>query len=194
MPVIPAGLPSALLERRPDVTAAQLAMVASNARIGEARALRFPALRLTGAGGVESSDLASLFTWGANTWALGAMLTMPLIDGGRIRNNITRSEAVLEESVGAYRQSVLAAFAEVEDNLVGLHTLDGQARAIDDAVTSSRRSNELAGKLLAAGRTGYLDGFDAQRNLASTQRTAVQLCTTRAVTTVALIRSLGDGW
>ncbi len=194
LPVIPAGLPSALLERRPDISAAQTAMMAANARIGAARAAMFPALRLTAAGGVESTELADLFQWSSRSWVLGALMSLPVIDGGRHRNNVLRSEAVLEESVAGYRQTVLAAFAEVEDNLVGLRTLAGQATAIDEALASAMRSAELANKLYAAGRSGYLDVLDAQRNLHTVQRRAVQLRGARAVATVALVRSLGGGW
>lgn len=194
LPAIPAGLPSALLERRPDIAAAQRAMMAANARISVARSAMFPALRITGAGGAESEDLSDLFRWSSRSWVIGALLSLPVIDGGRNRNNIARTEAALEESVADYRQNVLRAFAEVEDNLVGLRTLSGQARAIDDAVASARRSTELAGKLYDAGRSSYLDLLDAQRNLANVERSAVQLRGARATTTVALIRSLGGGW
>jgi multidrug efflux system outer membrane protein len=194
LPAIPAGLPSALLERRPDIAAAQRAMIAANARIGVAKSAMFPALRLTANGGGESEDLSDLFKWSSRTWLAGALLSLPIIDGGRNRANVARSEAALEEAVAAYRQSVLTAFAEVEDNLVGLRTLAGQAQAIDDAVLSARRSAELAQKLYEAGRSSYLDLLDAQRNLASAERTAVQLRGTRATTTVALIRALGGGW
>lgn len=194
LPVIPAGLPSTLLERRPDIAAAQRAMIAANARIGVARAAMFPALRLTGAGGAGSEDLSELFKWSSRTWVIGALLSLPVIDGGRTQAGIARSEAALEESVAGYRQSVLSAFAEVEDNLAGLRTLAGQAQAIDDALASARRSAELANKLYQAGRSSYLDVLDAQRNLAAVERNAVQLRGTRAITTVALIRSLGGGW
>lgn len=194
LPGIPAGLPSALLERRPDIVAAQRAMIASNARIGVARSAMFPALRLTGAGGSESADLSDLFQWSSRSWIMGALLSLPVIDGGRNQANIVRSQAALEESVAGYRQSVLTAFAEVEDNLVGLRTLSGQAEAIDDALTSARRSADLANKLYAAGRTSYIEVLDAQRNLAAVERSAVQLRGARATTTVALIRSLGGGW
>jgi multidrug efflux system outer membrane protein len=194
LPGIPAGLPSALLERRPDIAAAQRAMIASNARIGVAKSAMFPALALTAAGGGQSADLSDVFKWSSRTWVIGALLSMPIIDGGRTNANIARSEAALEESVASYRHSVLTAFAEVEDNLAGLRTLAGQAQAIDDAVASARRSAELANKLYQAGRSSYLDVLDAQRNLAAVERSAVQLRGTRATTTVALIRSLGGGW
>jgi len=194
LPRIPAGLPSALLERRPDIAAAQRAMIAANARIGVAKSAMFPALRLTAAGGGESAELGDVFRWSSRAWVVGALMSLPIIDGGRNASAVARSEAALEEAVAGYRQSVLTAFAEVEDNLVGLRTLENQARAIDEAVASARRSLELANKLYQAGRSGYLDVLDAQRNLAAIERTAVQLRGTRAATTVALIRSLGGGW
>lgn len=194
LPGVPAGLPSALLERRPDIAAAQRAMIAANARIGVARSAMFPAILLTAAGGGESEDLSDVFRWSSRTWFIGALMSLPIIDGGRTRSNIARSEAALEESVASYRHSVLTAFAEVEDNLAGLRTLAGQAQAIDDAVASARRSAELANKLYEAGRSSYIDVLDAQRNLATVERNAVQLRGTRATTTVALIRSLGGGW
>ncbi|MET3133039.1 multidrug efflux system outer membrane protein [Oxalobacteraceae bacterium GrIS 1.11] len=194
LPVIPAGMPSSLLERRPDIAAAQRAMVASNARIGVAKAAMFPSLALNASGGGAADTVADIFKWSSRSWVLGALMSMPLIDGGRNKANIARSEAVLEESVASYRQSVLVAFAEVEDNLAGLRILAGQSGQIDEAVVSARRSADLAQKLYAAGRSSYLDLLDAQRNLASIERNAVQLRGNRAVTTVALIRSLGGGW
>ena len=194
LPVIPAGLPAALLQRRPDIASAQRTMVASNARIGVARAAMFPALTLNASGGGVADGVSDIFKWSSRSWLLGALMSMPIIDGGRNKANIARSEAVLEESVGTYRQSVLVAFAEVEDNLAGLRILAGQTEQIDAAVVSARRSADLAQKLYDAGRSSYLDLLDAQRNLATVERNAVQLRGDRAVTTVALIRALGGGW
>jgi multidrug efflux system outer membrane protein len=194
IPAIPAGLPSALLERRPDIAAAQRTMEASNARIGVARAAMFPALTLGAAGGGAGDTFADVFAWSGRSWMLGALLSAPLIDGGRNKANVARSEAALEESVAAYRQSVLAAFAEVEDALAGLRVLAGQAAETDEALASARRTADLARKLYEAGRSSYLELLDAQRNLAAVERSAVQLRGDRALTTVALIRALGGGW
>jgi multidrug efflux system outer membrane protein len=194
LPVIPPGVPSLLLQRRPDIVAAQRAMVASNARIGVAKAARFPSLLLNGGLGTDAASASNLFKWSAHSWVLGAVMSLPVIDGGRNKANVVRSEAVLEESVAAYRQNVLLAFAEVEDNLAGLRILAGQTEQIDAAVVSARRSADLAQKLYQAGRSSYLDLLDAQRNLAAVERSAVLLRGDRAVTTVALIRSLGGGW
>jgi len=194
MPVIPAGLPSTLLERRPDIAAAQRGMEAANARIGVARAAMFPALNIDAAGGGVGGTVAEVFKWSSRSWVLGAMLSLPIIDGGRNKANVTRSEAALEEAVASYRQSVLNAFAEVEDNLAGLRVLDAQGVQVEAALVSARRSAELARKLYDAGRSSYLDLLDAQRNLAAVERSAVQLRGDRALTTVALIRALGGGW
>jgi multidrug efflux system outer membrane protein len=194
LPLIPAGLPSTLLERRPDIASAQRTMEAANARIGVARSAMFPALSIGADGGGVAGTFADVFKWSSRSWLLGAALSMPLIDGGRNRSNLVRSEAALEEAVGAYRQSVLTAFAEVEDNLAGLRILAGQGAEIEQALVSARRSADLARKLYDAGRSGYLELLDAQRNLAAVERSAVQLRGDRAVTTVALIRALGGGW
>jgi multidrug efflux system outer membrane protein len=194
LPLIPAGLPSTLLERRPDIASAQRTMEAANARIGVARSAMFPALSIGANGGGVGSSFADVFKWSSRSWLLGAALSMPLVDGGRNRANVVRSEAALAEAVGTYRQSVLAAFAEVEDNLAGLRVLAGQSAEIEQALVSARRSADLAQKLYDAGRSGYLELLDAQRNLATVERNAVQLRGDRAVTTVALIRALGGGW
>lgn len=194
LPAIPAGMPSALLERRPDIAAAQRTMVAANARIGVARAAMFPALTINAAGGGVAGAFSDVFKWSSRSWVLGALMSVPVIDGGRNRANVTRSEAVLEESVASYRQSVLLAFAEVEDQLAGLRTLEQQAAHIEQARMSARRSAELAQKLYAAGSGNYLNLLDAQRTLADVERRAVQLRGNRAATTVALIRALGGGW
>ena len=194
LPSIPAGLPSTLLERRPDVVAAQRAMVAANARIGVARAAMFPALSLSASGGGASGALSNVLAWSSRSWVLGALMSMPIVDGGRNKANIARSEAVLEESVAAYRQNVLVAFAEVEDNLAGLRILAQQSEQVAAGVVLARRSSDLAQKLYQAGRSSYLDLLDAQRNLTVVERHAAALRGNQAVTTVALIRALGGGW
>lgn len=194
LPAVPAGLPSALLERRPDIAAAQQQMFAANARIGVARSAVFPALALTGQGGYESADLSDLFKWTSRAWLIGAVLSLPIVDGGRNRANIRRAEAALDETVATYRSKVLVAFEEVEDNLAGLRTLAGQAEATDAAVVSARRAADLADKRYRAGQTSYLESLDAQRELLTVERQAVQLRGNRAMTTVALIRALGGGW
>jgi multidrug efflux system outer membrane protein len=198
LPGIPAGLPSSLLERRPDIAAAQRTMAAANARIGVAKSAFFPRLNITAAGGFESTELGDLFKWSSRTWLLGPLfgtiLSMPLLDGGRNQANLDRSVAVLEESVADYRQRVLAAFAEVEDDLVAIRTLAGQSEAARDAVVSATRAFSIADSRYRAGASSYLDVIDAQRSLLSIQRLDTQVKGARAASTVALIRALGGGW
>jgi multidrug efflux system outer membrane protein len=198
MPAIPAGLPSSLLERRPDIAAASRAMAAANTRIGVAKAAFFPVLNLTAQGGYESTELSDLFNWSSRTWALGPLfgtvLSMPIFDGGRNKANLERSYAVLEESVAGYRQQVLVAFAEVEDSLAEVRTLDAQRDAAREAVASAGRALAVAQARYRAGATGYLDVIDAQRSLLAVQRLETQIRGARAGSTVALIRALGGGW
>lgn len=198
LPAIPAGLPSSLLERRPDIAAASRGMAAANARIGVAKAAFFPVLNLTAQGGLESGELSELFKWSSRTWALGPLvgtvLSMPIFDGGRNQANLERSYAVLEESAASYRQQVLVAFSEVEDSLVSVRTLDEQRSVMRSALAAASRGLSIAQARYRSGATGYLDVIDAQRSLLALQRLDTQIRGTRAVSTVALIRALGGGW
>lgn len=194
VPAVPAGLPSALLERRPDVAAAQAQMMAANARVGLARSAVFPALNLTANGGYASYELSDLFKWDVRTWLVSAVLSMPIIDGGRNQANIARAEASLEESVASYRQAVLGAFGDVEDKLSSLSAVRSQTEALDEAVVSARRSAELADKRYRAGEDSYLTLIDTQRSLLAIERQAVQLRGAWATSTVGLIRALGGSW
>ena len=194
VPHVPAGLPSALLERRPDVAAAQAQMMAATARVGQARSAVFPALMLTANGGNASYELHNLFDWSARAWLVNAVLSMPLFDGGRNKANITRAEASLDESVASYRQTVLGAFGDVEDKLSGLAAVRDQTESLDEAVVAARRSAELADKRYRAGEDSYLTLIDTQRSLLAIERQAVQLRGSWATTTVGLIRALGGSW
>ncbi len=198
VPKIPPGLPSSLLERRPDVVAAQRALLSANARIGVAKAAFFPSIKLSGQAGFESDQTKDLFRWSSRTWFLGpflgSLISVPILDGGRNRNELARVRAVYEESVGRYRERVLVAFGEVEDNLAGLRSLAGQAGANADAVTASKRAAQLAGIRYDAGATSYLEVIDAQRTALDVERDANRIRGARAQGTVALIRALGGGW
>jgi multidrug efflux system outer membrane protein len=195
---IPAGLPSALLERRPDIAAAERAMAAANARIGVARAAAFPSLSLTGAFGFESADIGDLFKWSSRTWMLGPLagtvLSMPLFDGGRNKALEAAAQGRYDEVVANYQQSVLVAFREVEDSLSGLRTLAEQAREQALAVTAAQRSAQLSNTRYRNGFVNQLEVIDAERTVLSTQRAATQVERDRALATVGLIRSLGGGW
>ena len=195
---IPAGLPSALLERRPDIAAAERGMAAANARIGVAKAAFFPSLSLTGAGGFEAATLGDLFNWSSRTFLLGpvvgGLLSMPIFDGGARSGNLSRARARYEEDVANYRQQVLVAFQEVEDNLSNLRLLAAQTRAQNEAVTASNRAAQLSRMQYQEGSIAYLDVIDAERTVLQARRSAVQLAGANAVSTVNLIRALGGGW
>ena len=152
----------------------------------------------TAAGGFESADLADLFNWSSRTWLLGpligTLLTAPIIDGGRNRANLERAEAGLQESIAVYRQQVLVAFAEVENSLIAVRTLDGQAQSTQDSLVSAARAAKIADVRYKAGATSYLDVIEAQRTLLTVQRLDTQIRGSRANSTVALIRALGGGW
>jgi multidrug efflux system outer membrane protein len=195
---VPAGLPSALLERRPDIAAAERAMAAANARIGSARAAFFPRLTLTGALGYESAELGDLFQWSSRTFLLGplvgGMLSLPIFDGGRRQAELDRTRAVYEEDVARYRQTVLGAFREVEDGLANLRILAEQTRAQDEAVAAAEHAARLSQLQYREGAASYFEVIDADRSVLQQRRTTVQLDGERARTTVALIRALGGGW
>jgi multidrug efflux system outer membrane protein len=194
VPLVPPGLPSALLERRPDVVAAQAQMMAATARVGQSRSALFPALVLTANGGFASYELRDLFEWSTRSWLASAVLSMPLFDGGRNQANISRAEAQLAESVAGYRQSVLQAFGDVEDQLATLGSVREQTGSLDEALVAARRSAELADKRYRAGEDSFLTLLDAQRSLLAIERQALQLRGAWASATVGLIRALGGGW
>ncbi|KVM93991.1 RND transporter [Burkholderia stagnalis] len=195
---VPAGLPSALLERRPDIAAAERAMAAANARIGLAKSAYFPKLDITGSAGFEASTLGNLFLWSSRTFLLGPFagtaLTLPLFDGGRRAAGVQQARAQYDEQVANYRQQVLVAFREVEDNLADLRLLDDQIRAQDTAVKASRRAATLSRTQYQEGEVSYLDVIDAERSVLASQLQANQLTGAQAVSTVNLIRALGGGW
>jgi len=195
---IPPGLPSSLLERRPDVTAAERAMAAENARIGVAKAAFFPSLTLTGVGGFESANLGSLFLWSSRTFLLGPLsgtsLNLPIFDGGLRTGNLANARAKYEEDVANYRQQVLVAFQEVEDNLANLRVLEDQTQVQDQAVQASARAAQLSRTQYEDGSVAYLDVIDNECTLLQSRLASVQLQGAQAVSTVNLIRALGGGW
>lgn len=195
---IPAGLPSALLERRPDIAAAEHAMAAANYRIGIAKAAYFPRLQLTATGGFESRELGNLFEWSNRAFLLGplagAVMTLPLFDGGRRKAAVAYSRAAYEEDVARYREVVLKAFAEVEDNLAGLRIIAEQSRAQRIALGTAERAAQLSHLQYREGSHSQLDTIDADRTLLAQQLATARLEAEKARTTVRLIRALGGGW
>ncbi|HEX7860708.1 MAG TPA: efflux transporter outer membrane subunit [Verrucomicrobiae bacterium] len=193
-PAIPAGLPSDLLERRPDVAEAERQIASANARVGIARAAAFPVVRLTGGGGFISGEVQDLFDWDSRVWSLGPSISIPLFSGGRNRANRERANAAYEEAVLRYRQRVLVAFAEVENSLAAIRFLGEQKVAQDRALANSRRAAQLAETRYRAGIVGYLDVVEANRDLLRIERATVQLAGQRLASAVQLIKALGGGW
>uniref|UniRef100_B0T968 RND efflux system, outer membrane lipoprotein, NodT family n=1 Tax=Caulobacter sp. (strain K31) TaxID=366602 RepID=B0T968_CAUSK len=190
----PAGLPSSLLERRPDIAAAERAMMAANARIGVARSAYFPTLSLTAEGGFASAELGDLFKHGAAGFIAGPILSLPLLDGGRRKAGVIRARGRYDETLALYRQQVLVALRETEDGLSDLRYLRDQTRAQAEAVSASRRGAQIARSQYREGSASYLDVIDAERTALQAQRGAIQLSGVQAVSTVNLIRALGGGW
>jgi multidrug efflux system outer membrane protein len=195
---VPAGLPSDLLERRPDIAQAQRQMAAASSRIGAAKAAFFPSLVLTGSGGYASDELRDLFKWSSRSWILGPLtgtiLNLPIFDGGRNRSNLARADADYEALVGNYRQQVLVGFRDVEDNLSALRTLDRQMVFEDQAIKSSQLATKLADSRYRYGSASYFEVIDAQRSSLATQRSLIRSQGQRAVASIGLIRALGGGW
>ncbi len=195
---IPAGLPSALLERRPDIAAAERAMAADNARIGVARAAFFPSLSLTGSAGYASSELGNLTRWTQRTFLLGPLvgtaLNLPLFDGGKRRAGVALAHARHDERVAEYRRTVLRAFAEVEDALVSIRTLDERQAYAWDAGQTSARVAAAARARFDNGDADYLLVVDAERTHLRSRQALIQAEGERARATVDLVRALGGGW
>jgi outer membrane protein, multidrug efflux system len=194
LPVIPAGLPSTLLTRRPDVSAAQQTMLAAQARVGVAKAAYFPRVALTGTAGYASTDLADLFEWSSRAWLLGAVASLPVFDGGRRKAGIESATAQMEGEVARYREQILVAFKDVEDELSALRLLAEQAEAQGRAVQSSSRSTALSDVRYRNGYVSQLDLLDAQRSELRNRRQALQVRSAQYQSTIALVRALGGGW
>ncbi|HWZ45852.1 MAG TPA: efflux transporter outer membrane subunit [Candidatus Saccharimonadales bacterium] len=193
-PVVPAGVPSDVLERRPDVAQAEREMAAQNAQIGVARSAFFPSVGISGSGGFESTGLASLLTASSGFWALGANVTQTLLSGGRRKAQVEFAQAGYDAAVANYRQSVLNSFQEVEDALAGLRILTEAAQTQQKAVEAAQRALQIATDRYTGGLVTYLDVITAEQILLDNQRLAAQILRQRLVTSVGLIKALGGGW
>lgn len=194
VPVIPAGVPSTVLARRPDVSAAQRSMLAAQARVGVANAAWFPNLQLTGSAGYASPELGDLFKWSARSWGIGALLSLPIFDGGRREAGVQNAKAELEAAVAGFREQILVAFKDVEDQLSALRLLAEQAQAQDRAVAAADRATVLSGSRYRNGFVSQLELLDAQRSELRNRRQALQVRSAQYQATVALIRALGGSW
>ncbi len=193
-PIIPPGLPSDLLERRPDVAAAERRVAAQNAQIGVAIAAYFPSVHLTGQTGFDSGDLGLLFNWESRIWSYGPNIQFPLFEGGQISANVKQQRAAYEENVANYRQNVLVAFQDVEDSLSALRYLAEQQKAQDVAYDAYKKALDLTNARYNTGLVSYFDVIQAQGLALSAEQLDVQIRGNRIASTVQLIKALGGGW
>ncbi len=194
IPAIPAGLPSELLERRPDVAAAERRVAAANAQIGVAKAAFYPSLTLSGSAGYQSSSFARWLTAPSRVWSLGPDLALSLFDGGLRKALTNQAIASYDASVATYRQTVLGAFQDVEDNLAALRILEQEAQVQLEAVAAARQSVDLTVNQYKAGIVSYLNVVTVQTTLLTNERTALALLGRRLTAAAQLVRALGGGW
>jgi NodT family efflux transporter outer membrane factor (OMF) lipoprotein len=197
LPMLPLGVPSDLLQRRPDVAAAERAMAAANARIGVAKAAYFPTIQLMPLVpnvGWESSAISSLFSAPSQLWSVGLSATQTLFDAGRTRANVHIAEEDYTAAVASYRQTVLGAMEEVENGITGMSSLERAAVQANASVESAQRAFDIASERYKGGVAIYLDVLTAQQTLLGNQRQAVQIHGQQFLTAVYLVKALGGGW
>ena len=194
-PAIPlAGVPSRLLERRPDVAGAERRVAAANAQIGVAKAAYFPAIGLSASGGFSSLSASDLFTVPNRFWSIGPSLAQTIFDGGLRRAQTAEAVATYDANVAAYRQTVLSAFADVEDQLAALRILEQEAAAQEDVLASARESLALTLNQYKAGTVSYINVVTVQATALANERNAVSIFGSRMVASVSLVRTLGGSW
>ena len=191
---IPAAVPSELLERRPDIAAAERRAAAANAQIGVAEAAFFPALTLSATGGFQSSVLSQLFSLPSRYWSIGPAVAQAVFDAGLRRAQTEQAIATYDQNVANYRQTVLTAFQEVEDNLAALRILEQEAAVQDEAVKAARESLAITSNQYRAGTVNYLAVVVVQAVALNNERTALTILSQRLAASVALIKALGGGW
>lgn len=193
-PVIPVGVPSQLLERRPDIASTERQVAAANAQIGIAKAAFYPDLVIAAEGGLQSGSIVNWFTWPSRMWAVGPQLAQTLFDAGRRRSQVEISQAAYDATVANYRQTSLTAFQEVEDNLSALRILEQEAAKQHEATQAAENSQQLAMNRYKGGLVTYLEVITAQSIALSNERTEVDLMQRRMDASVQLVRALGGGW
>jgi multidrug efflux system outer membrane protein len=193
-PALDPGLPSDLLERRPDISEAEREMAAANARIGIAKAAYFPSLNLFGQGGWQAADIARLANVQSTFWAVGANVAETIFSGGARRAQVQYAQAGYDASVAIYRGAVLNALREVQDGLTGLTVLDQAKQSQSQAVAAAKRTLDIATSRYKGGLVGYLDVVNAQQNLLNSEQQSASIQGQRLVTSVLLVKALGGGW
>jgi NodT family efflux transporter outer membrane factor (OMF) lipoprotein len=193
-PVIPLGVPSALLERRPDIADAERQAAAANEQIGIAQSAFYPALTIAASAGLESTNPLNLLTLPARFWTIGPQLAQVLFDAGKRTAQVAQAQATYDSTAANYRQTVLTALQQVEDNLSALRVLEEEAAVTDRAVKSAIRSVDVTTAQYKGGTVNYLNVITVQTIALADQRSAVDLRTRRMTSSVLLIQALGGGW
>ena len=193
-PAIPAGLPSQLLERRPDIAGSERLVAAANAEVGLARVAYFPAVTLSAAAGFESTSILNWLSWPSHFWSAGAQAAETLLDFGRRHAQVAQARAAYDQTVATYRQTVLSAFQEVEDVLAALRQLETEEAQQASAVRAARESQRVVMDQYRSGTASYLDVITAQAITLADERALVQISGRRYTSTVQLILALGGGW
>ncbi|MBF0498304.1 MAG: efflux transporter outer membrane subunit, partial [Deltaproteobacteria bacterium] len=193
-PPIPVGVPSELLERRPDIAAAERRVAAANAQIGVAEAAFYPRITLGASGGFESTMPASWLSWPSSLWSVGAALSETLFDGGARRALSDQARAAYDANVASYRQTVLTGFREVEDNLAALRILEDEGRVQDEAVKAAKQSVTVSTNQYKAGTLSYLEVLVVQTISLSNERAAINILGRRMTAGILLVKALGGGW
>lgn len=193
-PPIPVGVPSTLLERRPDIAAAERQMAAVNEQIGIAKAAFYPTLTLSASAGLQSTDFAKWISWPSRFWSVGPQLAETLFDAGKRRAQVAQAQAAFDVTVANYRQTVLTSFQQVEDNLAALRVLADEARIEDNAVDAAERALTISTDQYKAGTVSYLQVIISQTAALQAQRAAVDILTRRMDASVLLVEALGGGW
>jgi NodT family efflux transporter outer membrane factor (OMF) lipoprotein len=193
-PEIPPGVPSDLLERRPDIASAERRMVAANAQIGVAVAAYYPAITLSASGGFAGSNLSDWLKWPSRFWAVGASLSEVVFEGGLRHAQTTQARAAYDATVAAYRETVLTGFQEVEDNLAALRILEDETRVQEEAVKAAQQTVTVTTNQYKLGTVNYLSVVVAQVAEKNSEITSINLLGRRMVDTVLLIKALGGGW
>jgi len=193
-PPVPVGVPSTLLERRPDIAEFERQMAAANEQIGIATAAFYPTVTLGASAGLSSSSFTNWFTWPSRFWSVGPQLAETLFDAGKRRATVAEAQHGYDATVANYRQTVLTAFQQVEDSLAALRVLEDEAAAEDRAVKAAERSLSVATEQYKAGTADYLQVLTAQNVAYGDQRAAIDILTRRMTSSVLLIEALGGGW
>lgn len=188
------GLPSALLQRRPDLRAAEQTMREANANVGVATANFYPSFKLIGSGGIESIGAEDFLDWKNKAGSIGPQLTVPLFQGGRLRGNLRASQSRYNESVAAYKQAILTALQEVENAAVDVNAYARQSTAVSAALAAAQETSKLARIRYDKGLASYFEVVDADRTVLTTRLLQAQLDGQRLTASVQLIRALGGGW